>query len=309
MTHRRSYRISDLTDYINWMYFFHAWGLPVKYASVARIHACDACRASWVSSFETAEQARAREACHLYTDAQHMLARLTNYTSVNCTVRLMPCYSDGDDIILLRDDDKTATSAESCNIRLPFLRQQQPDSDGYCLCLADYVRPQGDATDTIGLFATTVHSPKQYTDDYASLLAQTLADRLAEAAAERLHQEVRTTLWGYAPDERLTMDELHNEQFQGLRPAVGYPSLPDLSFNFLLAPLLGFEGMGITLTEHGMMQPHASVSGLMFSLAAARYFSVGTITDEQLHDYARRRGLPADVLRTYLAANLQQNNS
>ena len=124
---------------------------------------------------------------------------------------------------------------------------------------------------------------------------------LAEAAAERLHQQVRTTLWGYAPQEQLTMDELHAEKFQGIRPAVGYPSLPDVSINFLIDRLISFESIGVTLTEHGMMQPHASVSGLMFSHPKAHYFSIGEISEEQLQDYARRRNLPADALRKYLS--------
>lgn len=271
MKHRHAYRISDLTAYINWAYFYHAWGIPVQ---------------------ETSEAER------LMKDARRMLARLTNYTSVNAVVDIQSCYADGDDIVLLTQKP----------VRLPMLRQQHPDSEGFCLCLADFIRPKDSITDTIGVFATTVSSPQQYDDNYSSLLAQTLCDRLAEAAAERLHEEVRKTLWGYAPDETLTMDELHAEKFQGIRPAVGYPSLPDLSLNFLLDSVLNFQEIGITLTEHGMMQPHASVSGLMLSHPAAHYFSVGTISEEQLRDYAQRRELSVEVMRTYLSANLSSKS-
>ena len=185
---------------------------------------------------------------------------------------------------------------------LEELRQQHPDADGFCLCLADFLRPiQQGKKDRMGVFATSVRCTQPMGDDYSSLLIQTLCDRLAEAAAERLHQQVRTTLWGYAPREQLTMDELHAEKFQGIRPAVGYPSLPDVSINFLIDLLISFESIGVTLTEHGMMQPHASVSGLMFSHPKAHYFSIGEISEEQLQDYARRRNLPADALRKYLS--------
>ena len=131
-----------------------------------------------------------------------------------------------------------------------------------------------------------------------------LADRLAEATAERLHKEVRQTYWGYARHEHLPMDELHTEQFEGIRPAVGYPSLPDASLNFLLDELLHLQQIGIHLTESGAMKPHASVSGLMLAHPQSRYFAVGKIDERQLTDYARRRNLPVDTMRRFLAANL-----
>lgn len=295
MHHR--YRISDIIDYINWLYFFHAWGLPMKFASIAKVHACDACRASWVASFPLEEQVKAKEAARLYVDAQRQLSRLTPYTTIHAKVELFDANAQGDDIVILfNKDDKEE------QFLLPMLRQQQPDADGFCLCLADFLRPieQGKA-DRIGVFATSVSSMPATGDDYASLLTQTLCDRLAEAAAERLHQQVRTELWGYAPEEQLTMEELHQEKFQGIRPAVGYPSLPDISINFLIDRLISFESIGVTLTEHGMMRPHASVSGLMFAHPQAHYFSIGEISEEQLQDYAQRRNLPADELRKYLS--------
>ena len=136
------------------------------------------------------------------------------------------------------------------------------------------------------------------------MLVQTLADRLAEAAAERLHEQVRKELWGYAKEEKLTIKQLHNEEFQGIRPAVGYPSLPDQSINFLLNDLLGMEQIGIHLTENGMMVPHASVCGLMFAHPEARYFSIGKIGEDQLKDYAHRRGMPVEEIKKFLAENL-----
>lgn len=131
-------------------------------------------------------------------------------------------------------------------------------------------------------------------------MAQLLADRLAEAAAERMHEQVRKEYWGYAKDEQLTIPEMLIEKFQGIRPAVGYPSMPDTSMNFLLARIIDMKSIGIRLTESGMMQPHASVSGLMFAHPKARYFDLGKIGEDQLRDYAHRRGLPVEMMRKYL---------
>ena len=158
--------------------------------------------------------------------------------------------------------------------------------------------------DKIGIFATSTSIDVHKTfpeDDYNQMLLQTLADRLAEAGAERLHEEVRKTLWGYAPNEQLTIAELHQEKFQGIRPAVGYPCLPDISINFLLDTLIGFKSIGVTLTTSAMMQPHASVSGLMISLPQAHYFPVGKIGPDQLADYARRRQLPPEEIHKYIS--------
>ncbi len=141
-------------------------------------------------------------------------------------------------------------------------------------------------------------------DPYQKMMMQLLADRLAEAAAERMHEQIRKEFWGYAAQEHLSIPEMLVEKFQGIRPAVGYPSLPDTSLNFVLDDILNMKQIGIRLTESGAMKPHASVSGLMFSHPQARYFAVGKIGEDQLHDYAHRRGLPVEVCRKFLAANL-----
>ncbi len=295
--HRHCYRISDIADYINWAYFFHAWGMPAKYSSLVGIHGCDACRKAWTETFPAEEQTQAQEAVRLFSDAQKMLSRINAYTQVHTLFKLFPANADGDDIVIHKE--------EGADVRLPMLRQQHPNKEGYCLCLSDFVLPIASRnSDRVGIFATSVASPTDYKDNYESLLAQTLCTRLAEAAAERLHQEVRKTLWGYAPDENLPVSDLHAEKFQGTRPAVGYPALPDLSLNFLIDELLGFTQIGIRLTEHGMMQPQASVSGLMFAHPQSCYFSVGKITEDQLADYAQRRGMPLAEIRTYLASSL-----
>ena len=226
-----------------------------------------------------------------------MLNKLDANFKVFAIYRLMEANADGDDLLL---EGK----------RFPLLRQQtriKPEDP--FLCLSDFVRPvEGGIKDTVGAFATTIDPNMELLfkeDDYKLMLVKTLAERLAEAAAEKVHEDIRKKIWGYAPDEKLTKRELLNEEYQGIRPAVGYPSLPDISVSFLLDELLDMKQIGIILTENGMMQPHASVCGLMFAHPASRYFSVGKIGTDQLTDYAKRRGVPVEVMRKYLAANLQ----
>ena len=161
--------------------------------------------------------------------------------------------------------------------------------------------------DAIGLFATSVDAnftENNEEDPYQRMLSQTIADRLAEATAEKFHEDVRKKLWGYAPDEHLTLMEIFAEKYQGIRPAVGYPSIPDTSVNFLLYDLLDMKEIGIKLTESGMMVPHASVSGFMFAHPQSRYFDLGKIDNEQLEDYAHRRKQPVETLKKYLASSL-----
>ena len=257
------YDIHQLTPYINWDYFFYAWGMHNKPLN---------------------------ERQKLQEEAVSVLSDLEGKYRVHALFLLMDAHSEGDDIVL--GDGR----------RIPLLRQQQPGSE--CLCLADFLHPEHDR---IGLFATTVDMglEKDFDNDtYLKMMVQLLADRLAEAAAECMHEAVRKTYWGYAPDEQLTMQQLHVEKFQGIRPAVGYPSLPDTSLNFVLNEVLDFHQIGIRLTESGAMKPHASVSGLMLAHPEAHYFSLGTIGEDQLQDYACRRGLPVEVIRKFLTSNL-----
>lgn len=291
------YDIHDLAEYINWIYFFHAWGFQPRYAAIADIHGCDACRAGWLASFPEAERAKAAEAMQLHKEAVRMLNKIDRKYKVYAIYRLMEANAEGDNLWLE-------------GTLFPLLRQQtrvRPDDP--FLCLSDFVRPLSSGIkDTVGGFATTIDPAMEEEfshDDYQSLLIKTLGERLAEAAAEKIHETLRKEVWGYAKDEKLTMKQLLNEDYQGIRPAVGYPSLPDISVSFLLDKLIDMKRIGIHLTENGMMQPHASVCGLMFAHPASRYFSVGKIDEEQLMDYASRRNIDADVLRKYLAANLQ----
>lgn len=277
----------------------HAWQMPARFASAAHVHRCEACCAEWLASFEPAQRLQAAEALRLTDDALLMLDRLDREASAVCRVGLFDANSDGDDIVV---------STASGRVCIPCLRRQQVAEGETSLCLADFVRPlESGRPDRIGVFATTVGFDPvgKFSDDpYKTLLAQTLCDRLAEAAACVLHREVRRSIWGYAPDEDLTVEQLLHERNQGIRPAVGYPSLPDQSINFILSDLIDMEGMGITLTENGAMSPHATVTGLMIAYPHASYFAVGQIDEEQLEDYARRRGLPVDVMRRFLSSNL-----
>ena len=256
------YSIADVAPYINWIYFFHAWG-----------------------SNQMPQQDRAQ----LQQEAEERLDRYSRTYRTHAVFLLFDAHGEDDDIVV-------------GDARIPCLRQQQPDSD--FLCLADFVSP---ANDHVGVFATTVDAGLEtdFADDpYEKMMMQLLADRLAEATAERLHEQVRKRYWGYAPDEQLSIGDMLCERWQGIRPAVGYPSLPDTSLNFLLDRLIGMHRIGIRLTESGAMKPHASVSGLMMAHPEARYFTVGMIGDDQLADYARRRGVPVGLMRKFLQANL-----
>lgn len=293
-----TYEIHDLTDYVNWIYFFFAWGFQPRFATIADIHGCDACRAGWLASFPEEERGKAAEAMQLHKEAMRMLNYLDGKYKVYGIYRLMNANSDGDNLILE-------------GTRFPLLRQQtrvRPEDP--FLCLSDFVRPLSSGiTDTVGGFATTVDAAMEelFTeDDYKHMLVKILSERLAEAAAEKMHQTLRTKIWGYAPDEKLSMKELLREEYQGIRPAVGYPSLPDISVSHLLNELIEMDRIGIRLTENGMMQPLASVCGLMFAHPASRYFSVGKISEEQVNDYALRRGKTPEEVKKYLISNLQQ---
>jgi cobalamin-dependent methionine synthase I len=249
----------------------------------------------WLVRFPENERARASEAMQLHKEAQRMLSELDAQYQTHGVYQLMEANSEGNDIWIE-------------GTRLPLLRQQATRPGEPYLCLSDFIRPLASGIpDKIGIFATSVDKEMEslYPDDgYKHMLVQTLADRLAEATAEKLHESIRKETWGFAPDEHLTIKQMHNEEFQGIRPAVGYPSLPDQSINFLLDDLLDMKQIGITLTENGMMQPHASISGMIFAHPASRYFSVGKIDEIQLEDYARRRNLPLETMKKYLSSNL-----
>ena len=263
-----TYNISEIVPYINWAYFFYAWSMNGK-AKDAQLE--------------------------LRSEAEKLLADMEGRYHTRAVFALCEANSEGDDIIIN-------------GTRVPMLRQQKVIPGKPNLCLADFIRPASSGIkDTIGLFATSVDAAftsNNEGDPYQRMLSQTLADRLAEATAEKFHEDVRKKYWGYATNEQLTIKDLLAERYQGIRPAVGYPSIPDTSMNFLLYELLDMKEIGINLTESGMMVPHASVSGFMFAHPQSRYFDLGKIDDDQLEDYARRRNKPVEELRKYLASTL-----
>lgn len=305
-TYTLTYHIHSVMPYINWIYFFHAWGFPPRFAAIADIHGCDSCRASWLTTFPEAERGRAAEAMQLHKDALRMLNQLDEDFQTHVRFGLYEANADGNDLLLFDE-------IRQRSLRLPLLRQQhvQHAGDPY-LCLSDFVRPvRSGERDIVGVFAGTVdpeiehlYEEGDHADDFKHLLCQTLADQLAEASVEKMHEEIRQHYWGYSPDEQFTMKELFLEAYSGIRPAVGYPSLPDQSTNFDLDAWLDFSAIGIRLTETGAMLPHASVSGLILAHPQARYFAVGKIGEDQLADYARRKGKSPDEIRKYLTANL-----
>ncbi|MBR1838564.1 MAG: 5-methyltetrahydrofolate--homocysteine methyltransferase [Bacteroidaceae bacterium] len=270
-----TYTIDELIPYISWAYFFHAWQIAPRFASVTQVHGCTACRTAWLNGFSADDKPQAQVAMELYAEAEAMLRTLAaEGEKVVARFAILPCRSDGDDLVF---EDQW---------RLPCLRQQRVE--GVCLCLSDYVLPQGSdkgdgVNDRVGLFATTAGRVGEY-----DMLRQTLLDRLAEAAAEKMHEQVRKTYWGYAPDEHLTMTELHSERFQGIRPAIGYPCLPDQRVIFPIYRRLRLNEVGIALTETGAMNPHASTCGLLLAHPATRYFAVGNISPEQQQLYEQR---------------------
>jgi cobalamin-dependent methionine synthase I len=260
---RLDYCISEVAPYINWIYFFHAWG---------------------TSNMPQQDKAL------LKAEAEERLQHYSDDYTTHALFLLLNAQGENDDIVV--DDGR----------HIPCLRQQQAGSD--YRCLADFVTPN---YPQVGIFATTVDMGLETdfnSDPYEKMMMQLIADRLAEATAERLHEEVRKRYWGYAPDEQLSIPEMQAERWQGIRPAVGYPSLPDTSLNFILDGFLNMKQIGIRLTVSGAMKPHASVSGLMLAHPQAHYFSIGTIGEDQLADYAHRRGLPVEQMRKYLAGNL-----
>ena len=301
----KTYRISELIPFINWLYFYHAWGLSGK---------------------PKADKEKIKQ------EALQMLASWEEKYHTHAIFKLFEVGSEGDDLIFFlpstsEENGISGTSGgngtpgtsgiesngieekKEKNLRFPMLRQQHPSAPGEPnLCLADFIRPLSQGIrDQIGVFCTSVDGTiidVYRHDDYLNMMAQTLSDRLAEATAEKLHEEVRREYWGYAPDENLTIEQQHREEYQGIRPAIGYPSLPDTSANFIIDQLLDMKQAGIRLTETGMMTPHASVSGLMFSHPKARYFELGKIGDDQLRDYARRRGVPVELMRRFLQSSL-----
>jgi 5-methyltetrahydrofolate--homocysteine methyltransferase len=273
--------LHEIVPFIDWNPFFQAWEMRGRYPAIL-------------------DEPRAKE---LFDDAQRLLSEIVEkrLLKARAVYGLWPAQRDGDDIIVTLDDGRLVRRA-----RFHTIRQQQETNTGHNLALADFI---GDS-DTIGGFAVTAgfgveelvaHFQKDH-DDYNSIMTKALADRLAEALAEKIHHDLRRE-W-YAPDEQLTTDDLVAEKYRGIRPAPGYPASPDHTEKRTLFDLLGADRIGMQLTESCAMTPAAAVSGLYFAHPEARYFSVGRIGRDQVADYARRKGMTLEEAERWLAPNL-----
>lgn len=285
--------LDELLPFIDWTPFFHTWELRGRYPTI----------------FE--DPTVGPKAKELFDDATRLLDKIVKESLLTArgVYGLFPANSVGDDIEVYTDDTRTAV-----RMRLHTLRQQaeKPD-DQASLALADFVAPKDSGRrDYVGAFVVTAgiglealcHQFEQAHDDYNSIMAKALADRLAEAFAEWLHKEVRHA-WGYGRSESLTHEDLIRERYRGIRPAPGYPACPDHSEKRLLFDLLGAEKRaGVTLTDAWAMLPGSSVSGLYFAHPEAKYFSVGKIGRDQVEDYARRKGMTVPEVERWLRPNL-----
>ncbi|ESS73774.1 methionine synthase MetH [Methyloglobulus morosus KoM1] len=283
-----------LVEYIDWTPFFQTWEMAGSYPKILD------------------DKVVGTEAKKLFDDANRMLEQIVNeqWLSARATVGFFPAASEGDDVILYTDETRH-TKRET----LHHLRQQNMKAPGRPnYCLSDFIAPiDSGKHDYIGAFAVTtgigietkLEEFERDHDDYSSIMLKALADRLAEALAEYMHQVIRKNYWGYAEDETLDNNQLINEAYQGIRPAPGYPACPDHTEKAKLFELLdATKTTGIELTESFAMFPASAVSGWYFSHPESQYFNVGKIDKDQLQDYARRKGMAEEVAARWLSAHL-----
>ncbi len=300
----RDWDLKDLRELIDWTPFFRAWELAGNYPAILT------------------DAVVGESATSLFADAQAMLDKIIDekWLTARGVAGLWPCARWEDDVVIDLKGDFNADELRGFDmlnlvdgtdiVRLPFLRQQIAKREGRAnMCLADFIDPKGD---WIGGFAVSIHGIEPHLakfkaaiDDYSDILLKALADRLAEAFAERLHQHVRMDLWGYAPDEQLTNEALIREQYRGIRPAPGYPACPEHSLKIQLFEMLdAHKATGATLTESFAMLPTAAVSGFYFGHPQAEYFGVARIGPDQVEDYAQRRGVDLATAQRWLRPNI-----
>ncbi|MFW2436441.1 MAG: methionine synthase [Parvibaculales bacterium] len=284
------YNLAELRDYIDWTPFFQSWDLHGRYPAILT------------------DKVVGEAATALFEDAQAMLDKMIaeKWLTAKAVIGFWPAARDGDDVVVYEDDTRSSERA-----RLHTIRQQMERKNRRAnFALADFIEPIGGAHDYIGGFAVTSgHGEDDVAkkfeaagDDYSSILSKALADRLAEAFAERMHQRVRTEFWGYAAEENLDNEQLIEEKYQGIRPAPGYPAQPDHTEKQTLFALLdATEAVDITLTESFAMWPGAAVSGLYFSHPESQYFGVGKIARDQVEDYAARKNMSVEECEKWLA--------
>jgi 5-methyltetrahydrofolate--homocysteine methyltransferase len=293
----RTYDLSELARFIDWGPFFQTWDLAGRFPEILK------------------DEVVGDEAVRVFSDGQRMLKRLIEgrWLQANAVMGFWPANTvNDDDIQLYSDESRTQPVLTWYGLRQQAEKQALDGVMRPSRCLADFVAPKGVAADYVGGFAVTagigVDKKVQYflddLDDYSAITLKALADRLAEALAEAMHERVRKDLWGYAADEDLSNEALIGEKYRGIRPAPGYPACPDHSVKRDLFALLQPQEIGMELTDSMAMAPAASVSGFYLSHPASQYFNVGRIGEDQLADQAQRRGTAVEDLQRLLAPNL-----
>ena len=287
------YPIEELRKYIDWTFFFFVWELKGKFPEILN------------------DELQGEEARKLYADANRMLDQMAEKKMVqaNGVFSIWPSNADGDDIVVFEDETRTKEIG-----RFYHLRQQEAKKEGSPnYCLSDFVAPiESGKADYFGGFAVTAGVGiekwmKQFHadhDDYNAIMLEALADRLAEAFAELLHQKVRKEFWGYIPDEKLSLEEMLHVDYQGIRPALGYPACPEHHEKGNLFNMLRATDLGMSLTEHFAMYPTASVSGQYFAHPDSKYFSLEKVGIDQVEDYAQRKGVSVEVIEQFMPSNL-----
>jgi 5-methyltetrahydrofolate--homocysteine methyltransferase len=285
--------VQEIRKYIDWTFFFLVWELKGKYPDIMK------------------DELQGEEARKLYADANQMLNQITEKKMVqaNAVFGIWPANADGDDIVVFEDETRTKEIG-----RFYHLRQQEVKKHGLPnYCLSDFVAPvESGKVDYFGGFAVTAgvgiekwlkHFRDNH-DDYSAIMLEALADRLAEAFTELLHEKVRKEYWGYAPEENLTLEEIFHVDYQGIRPALGYPACPEHYEKGNLFNILKATEIGMSLTEHFAMYPTASVSGQFFAHPESKYFSLEKVGKDQIEDYARRKGISVEMVEQFIPLNL-----
>ncbi len=290
------YPLEKLVPFIDWTFFFHTWKITGKYPAI----------------FD--DPVKGEEARKIYDDANQMLEKIIagKWLHAEGVIGIYPAQAVGDSVEVFSPDQKKKQAD------FHFLRnQEKKEPDVPNLCLSDFIAPKETGlTDYLGFFAVTaglgieehIKAFEKQHDDYQAIMLKVLSDRLAEAFAEQMHLRVRKEFWGYAPDEQMETKEILREKYRGIRPAPGYPACPEHSEKRTLFDLLQVEEKtGIRLTENYAMYPASSVSGFYFAHPEAKYFNVGRLLPDQLEDYARRKGLTVEKVKTLLNMNLVEN--
>lgn len=287
------YSLAEIRKYIDWTFYFFAWDINGKYPEIFN------------------DPLKGAEAKRLHAEANALLDEIVNGKLLKASgvVGIFPAFASSDDILIYSDELRKNISS-----KFPQLRNQEKKDDGVPnLCLSDFVAPVGANNDWVGCFAVTVgHGADELAekyrsagDDFKSIMVKIIADRLAEAFAELLHQKIRNEIWAYSPSEDLSLQQILSERYRGIRPAPGYPACPDHRGKQFIFDLLNVnQNTGMTLTENLAMHPGASVAGYYFSHPESKYFTVGKVSEEQVRDYAHRLNLSAEEVEKFIPTYL-----